>query len=100
MEKAENRPKIGLLSCIAFAVGTMIGAGVFVLSGPAIHNVGPAALMSYGTAGVFVVFFFFSGPAIHNVGPAALMSYGTAGVCVLFSALSFSVIASMAPAGA
>src|SRR3954468_7585660 len=72
MEKAENRPKIGLLSCIAFAVGTMIGAGVFVLSGP----------------------------AIHNVGPAALISYGTAGVCVLFSALSFSAIASMAPAGA
>jgi APA family basic amino acid/polyamine antiporter len=72
MEKAANRPKIGLLSCIAFAVGTMIGAGVFVLSGP----------------------------AIDRVGPAALISYGTAGVCVLFSALSFSVVASMAPAGA
>ncbi|MFL5754270.1 MAG: APC family permease [Bacteroidia bacterium] len=72
MEKAISRPKIGLISAIAFAVGTMIGAGVFVLSGP----------------------------AIALTGPAALISYATAGVSVLFSALSFSVIASLAPAGA
>lgn len=72
MEKAANRPKIGLLSSIAFAVGTMIGAGVFVLSGP----------------------------AISSAGPAALVSYGVAGLSVLFSALSFSAVTSLAPAGA
>jgi APA family basic amino acid/polyamine antiporter len=72
MEKAVNRPKIGLISSVAFAVGTMIGAGVFVLSGP----------------------------AIAVAGPAALFSYSIAGISVLFSALSFSVISSLAPAGA
>lgn len=72
MQKAADRPKIGLLSAISFAVGTMIGAGVFVLSGP----------------------------AIAEAGPAALVSYGVAGLSVLFSALSFSVVASLAPAGA
>lgn len=72
MEKAANRPKIGLVLAISFAVGTMIGAGVFVLSGP----------------------------AIAATGPAALIAYATAGVSVLFSALSFSTIASLAPAGA
>jgi APA family basic amino acid/polyamine antiporter len=72
MDKAVNRPKIGLVSSIAFAVGTMIGAGVFVLSGP----------------------------AIASTGPAALLSYCIAGLSVLFSALSFSVVSSLAPAGA
>lgn len=72
MEKGENRPKIGLISAIAFAVGTMVGAGVFVLSGP----------------------------ALAKVGPAALLAYGIAGLSVLFSALSFSIVTSLAPAGA
>src|SRR3954468_18192475 len=72
MQKGANRPKIGLIPAISFAVGTMIGAGVFVLSGP----------------------------AIAEAGPAALASYGVAGISVLFSALSFSIVASLAPAGA
>lgn len=63
--------QIGLFSCIAFAVGTMVGAGAFVLSGPAI-----------GAAG-----------------PAALISFGMAGVAVLFSALSFAIVSRLAPAG-
>lgn len=72
MEKAANRPKIGLLSAIAFSVGTMVGAGVFVLSGP----------------------------AIGFAGPGALLSFTLAGLSVLFSALSFSVVTALAPAGA
>src|SRR3954469_14842572 len=72
MQKAASRPKIGMVSAVAFAVGTMIGAGVFVLSGT----------------------------AIQTAGPAALVSYGVAGVSVLFSALSFAAVASLAPAGA
>jgi APA family basic amino acid/polyamine antiporter len=71
-EKAASRPKIGLLSAVAFAVGTMVGAGVFVLSGP----------------------------AIKAAGPGALLSYSLAGLSVLFSALSFSAVAALAPAGA
>jgi amino acid transporter len=72
--QARTRPekdKIGLVPCVAFAVGTMIGAGVFVLSGIAVQKAGPAALVSFLLAGVLV----------------------------LLSALSFGVVASRARAG-
>ncbi|ASW55422.1 APC family permease [Plantactinospora sp. KBS50] len=62
---------IGLLTCVAFAVGTMVGAGVFVLSGLAVQRAGPAAMLSFVLAGVLV----------------------------LLSALSFAVVASLAPPG-
>ncbi|MGN6252403.1 MAG: APC family permease [Marmoricola sp.] len=62
---------IGLWACVAFAVGTMVGAGVFVLSGLAVQQAGPAALVSFVLAGVLV----------------------------LLSALSFTVVASRAKAG-
>lgn len=66
-----TRGSIGLTSCVAFAVGTMVGAGVFVLSGLAVERAGPAAIVSFLLAGVLV----------------------------LLSALSFAVVASLAPAG-
>ncbi|MFL6061953.1 MAG: APC family permease, partial [Marmoricola sp.] len=62
---------IGLWSCVAFAVGTMVGAGVFVLSGIAVKQAGPAALISFVLAAVLV----------------------------LLSALSFTVVASRARQG-
>lgn len=62
---------IGLVSCVAFAVGTMVGAGVFVLSGLAVQRAGPAAIASFVLAGILV----------------------------LLSALSFAVVASLAPPG-
>jgi len=66
-----EKDKIGLVSCVAFAVGTMIGAGVFVLSGLAVQKAGPAALASFALSGVLV----------------------------LLSALSFAVVASRARTG-
>lgn len=66
-----ERGSIGLLTCVAFAVGTMVGAGVFVLSGLAVQRAGPAAVVSFALAGVLV----------------------------LLSALSFAVVASLAPPG-
>ena len=62
---------IGLIPCLAFAVGTMIGGGVFSLSGVAVDQAGPSALLAYLLAG---------------------------GV-MLLSALSFVVIASRAKPG-
>jgi len=59
---------IHLLTAVAFAVGAMIGGGVFVLTGTALQQTGPSALISF------------------------LM----AGLVVLLSALSFAVIASQA----
>lgn len=62
---------IGLVTCVAFAVGTMIGGGVFVLSGLAVRRAGPAAIVSFALAGTLV----------------------------LLSALSFAVVASLATPG-
>ncbi len=65
-----KKEKIGLLTAVSFAVGAMIGGGVFVLSGVALNEAGPSALIS------FII----------------------AGIVVLLSAFSFAVVASMAPA--
>lgn len=67
--RRQRTKKIRLLTATAFAVGAMIGGGVFVLTGAALQKAGPAALASF------------------------LM----AGSIVLLSALSFAVIASKAP---
>lgn len=38
---------IGLLGAVAIGVGTMIAAGIFVLSGLAVSNVGTVAILSF-----------------------------------------------------
>jgi amino acid transporter len=53
--KAAAGGTIGLVPCLAFAVGTMVGGGVFTLSGVAINMAGPAALLSYVIAGVVML---------------------------------------------
>lgn len=57
---AEARKTIGLWSCVAFAVGSMVGAGVFVLSGVAIQQAGPGALISFVVAGIAILCSAFS----------------------------------------
>jgi len=56
--------KIGLIPVLAFAVGAMIGGGVFTLSGEAINRAGPAALVSYAIAGVVMLLSALSSVAI------------------------------------
>jgi basic amino acid/polyamine antiporter, APA family len=68
---SDTNGKIGLVAALAFAVGTMVGAGVFVLSGVALSKAGPAASVAFPLAGVLV----------------------------LLSALSFAVVASLTPPG-
>jgi APA family basic amino acid/polyamine antiporter len=46
---------LGLLATVTFAVGNMIGAGVFVLSGIVINTAGPAATLSYLICGGIVI---------------------------------------------
>lgn len=53
--KAAGGGSIGLVACLAFAVGTMVGGGVFTLSGVAINMAGPAALLSYAIAGIVML---------------------------------------------
>ena len=47
---------IGLVGAVALGVGTMIAAGIFVLSGLAVSNVGAAAIASFLLAGVVAGF--------------------------------------------
>ena len=47
---------IGLIGAISLGMGTMIAAGIFVLSGLAVSNVGAAAIVSFLLAGVVAGF--------------------------------------------
>jgi APA family basic amino acid/polyamine antiporter len=51
---------IGLIGAIAIGVGTMIAAGIFVLSGLAVSNVGAAAIVSFLIAAVVASFTAFA----------------------------------------
>lgn len=43
---------IGMVSLIAFAVGTMVGGGVFALSGMVVKDAGAGAILAYIAAGI------------------------------------------------
>ena len=51
----EGKHQIGLVSCVAFCVGTMIGGGVFTLSGLAVDRSGPSAIAAYLIAGAVML---------------------------------------------
>lgn len=73
------KKKIGLWSCIAFAVGAMVGAGVFVLSGVAVSKAGPAAIASFVIAGVGVLCSAFSFMVIASLAEAGQLGYAVVG---------------------
>jgi len=50
-----QKKKIGLVTATAFAVGAMIGGGVFVLTGVALQQTGPSAILSFLFAGIIVL---------------------------------------------
>jgi amino acid transporter len=64
MSASGRDKKIGLISVLSFAVGAMIGGGVFTLSGEALDRAGPAALVSYAIAGVVMLLSALSSVAI------------------------------------
>lgn len=68
---AGSSHSIGMISLIAFAVGTMVGGGVFALSGM----------------------------VVKEAGPGAIIAYILAGIVMLLSALSFAAVASRAQPG-
>lgn len=49
---SQPKAQIGLISCVAFGVGTTVGGGVFTLSGTAINIAGSGAVLSYIIAGI------------------------------------------------
>lgn len=60
---------LSLLATIAFAVGSMVGAGVFVLSGMVIAIAGASAILSYALCGVLVCFSGLSYAALASIFP-------------------------------
>lgn len=60
---------LSLLAAIAFAVGSMVGAGVFVLSGMVISVAGPSAILSYALCGVLVCFSGLSYASLASIFP-------------------------------
>src|SRR6187549_1325500 len=70
--RGENRLKrvLGPVQLSALGVGAIIGAGIFVATGEAAHNI---------------------------AGPALMMSYVVAGITCIFAALCYAEFASMAP---
>jgi len=66
--------KIGFVPVLAFAVGAMVGGGVFTLSGEAVNRAGAGALLSYALAGVIM---FLS--AVAFVAVAARAKIGDSG---------------------
>ena len=53
--KQELRRELGFWTALTIGAGTMIGAGIFLLSGVAITLAGPGAVFSYIIAGVICI---------------------------------------------
>ena len=64
-----KRGELGLFTAIIFAIGNMVGAGVFVLSGLVIQAAGPAAIFSYIICGILVMFSGLSYAALASIYP-------------------------------
>ena len=58
--EAELDRDIGFVGAVALGVGTMIAAGIFVLSGLAVSNVGAAAIVSFLAAAIVASFTAFA----------------------------------------
>jgi len=66
---------LGLLSALTIGVGTMIGAGIFVLPGQAAEAAGPAVALSFVVGGVISLFTALSASELGTAMPKAGGSY-------------------------
>lgn len=66
---------IGMIALISFAVGTMVGGGVFALSGVVIQKAGPAAIISYLLAGAVMMLSALCFAAVSSRAPAGTTGY-------------------------
>jgi APA family basic amino acid/polyamine antiporter len=69
MNGGPKRGQLGVFTAIAFAVGNMVGAGVFVLSGLVIATAGPSAILSYLFCGILVTLSALSYAALASIYP-------------------------------
>ena len=72
---SELAKDLGLLEALTIGVGTMIGAGIFVLPGPATEVAGPAVALSFVVGGVISLFTAMSASELGTAMPKAGGSY-------------------------
>ena len=75
MSDEELAKDLGLLSALTIGVGTMIGAGIFVLPGQAAAAAGPAVALSFVIGGVISLFTALSASELGTAMPKAGGSY-------------------------
>ena len=66
---------LGLLEALTIGVGTMIGAGIFVLPGPATAVAGPAVAVAFVVGGIISIFTAMSASELGTAMPKAGGSY-------------------------
>lgn len=88
---AHKTTKIRLITATAFAIGAMIGGGVFVLTGGALAQSGPAALISFLVAGFVVLLSALSFAVIASEAPPTKSGYTYAGKVLGSPAWSFLI---------
>jgi len=72
---SELAKDLGLLEALTIGVGTMIGAGIFVLPGPATEAAGPIVALSFVIGGVISLFTAMSASELGTAMPKAGGSY-------------------------
>ena len=75
MSDEELAKDLGLLSALTIGIGTMIGAGIFVLPGQAAAAAGPAVALSFVVGGVISLFTALSASELGTAMPKAGGSY-------------------------
>ncbi|WP_122088860.1 amino acid permease [Halalkalicoccus subterraneus] len=75
MADEELAKDLGLLSALTIGIGTMIGAGIFVLPGAAVSDAGPLAAGSFVLGGVIALFTALSASELGTAMPKAGGAY-------------------------
>lgn len=66
---------LGLLSALTIGIGTMVGAGIFVLPGEAVRTAGPLAVASFVVGGVIALFTALSASELGTAMPKSGGAY-------------------------
>ncbi|MFC7046528.1 amino acid permease [Halobacteriaceae archaeon GCM10025711] len=75
MTDEELAKDLGPLAALTIGVGTMIGAGIFVLPGPAVAQAGPIVILSFVVGGVIALFTAMSASELGTAMPKAGGAY-------------------------
>ncbi len=75
MNEEELAKDLGPLAALTIGVGTMIGAGIFVLPGPAVARVGPLTALAFVIGGVLALFTALSASELGTAMPVSGGAY-------------------------